>query len=129
MVAGVAVLVLAAALVLVAVLSIRNVGRIKVFNLECDTTQIDWGDVTPGMYANYTVNVKVSEPSTLQMFTENWNPPVAADYLSLTWDYVNGTVIGAGTWTPVTLTLHCLESAKATGFSFGIVLNATSTTD
>lgn len=117
---------LVAAVVLYALFSIRNVGRIRVLNLECDTNSIDWGDMTPGLYANYTINVKVSEPSTLQLSTENWQPEAAADYLTLNWDYVNGTVIEANVWTPITLTLHALEDAKATFFSFDIVLNATS---
>lgn len=52
-------------------------------------TSIDWGVFDPGSSDSVTCYIRneANADSTLSMYTSNWNPPDAADYVSFTWDY------------------------------------------
>jgi hypothetical protein len=100
------IVVTAVIIVLVAVSTIHSTGTIKSLNCECSVSSIDWGELYGGYGANYTVSVRVTgSPANLTLSTSNWNPSIAADYIHLTWDYVEGTVLEVGVWTDITLTL------------------------
>jgi hypothetical protein len=54
--------------------------------------------------------------------TSNWNPPNAADYISLSWNY-GGQTIGANQVLAVTLSLSISSNIQGiTTFSFDIVV-------
>jgi len=91
-------------------------------------TSIDWGTISPGGNKSLDVYIKNTGniPITLSLAAENWSPSNAASYLTLTWDYVNGTVIQAGGVKKVTLTLTVSNSIQGiTSFSFDIVITGT----
>jgi len=70
--------------------SITTIGVGIYWDRECmkPVSMIDWGTLEPG--SNKTVAVyirnKGSSPANLTMFTSNWNPPNATDYVILSWD-------------------------------------------
>jgi len=51
-------------------------------------TEIDWGVLEPGSSRNVTAYVEDAGtvPCVLSLVTENWEPAVAATYISITWD-------------------------------------------
>jgi len=120
------VVIVAVVILLVATTTISNIGRIKTLGIECDTRTIDWGELAGGYGANYTIQVKVLDSSAnLTLSTENWNPATAADYIHLSWDYVDGTILQPQVWTPITLTLTVDENITGvSNYSFDIVIVA-----
>lgn len=87
-------------------------------------TDIGWGIVEAGATKNVTVFIRNEggAPMTLSLETENWNPPEAAGYMSLSWDY-GDEVIDVGEAVPVTLSLSVSDSIEGiTNFSFDIVI-------
>jgi hypothetical protein len=113
------------AIVLIASLRISNTGTIKTLGLNCDTQVIDWGELAAGYGANYTIQVQVTDsPANLTLYTENWNPPNAADYIHLTWDY-NGEPLQPTVWVPITLTLTVDQDITGiSNYSFDIKIVA-----
>lgn len=83
--------------------SFSNVGRMKSINVEvyseasCNTpmTELDWDIIAPGGEKTVVIYVKNTgnSPMNLIMSIENWDPPDASDFLSVTWDQ-EGTVLG-----------------------------------
>jgi len=56
------------------------------------------------------------------MYTENWYPSNAADYISLSWDY-GGQLVNPDELIPVIFTLSISGSVEGiTSFSFDIVI-------
>lgn len=94
--------------------TISSVGTFKAIGIgvywdEASTRSVDaldWGFLAADTQKSFTVyiNNEGALPMTLSMSTSNWNPPIASNYLTLTWDY-NGQTVNAGTTIPVTITL------------------------
>ena len=113
-------------------ISLSNVGTVKAIGVRVywDSScgdpvgSIDWGLVEPGATKNITVYIKNegSAPVTLSLATDNWSPPNAPDYLSLTWDY-GGQVIIVDEVVQLTLSLSVSATIDGiTSFSFDIVI-------
>lgn len=111
--------------------SIAGIG-IKIFSdagLSNEVTEIDWGLREPGSSKTYTVYIENTKntPATLSMYTSNWDPAVANDYMTLTWDYDDSVLQPQGVIT-VTFTLTVdAEVSGITNFDFQITVTATST--
>ena len=87
-------------------------------------SSVDWGLLEPGSTKNVTVFVRNEGKSvvTLSLNATDWNPSSAADYMTLSWDYV-GQQLGPGEVIQVMLTLSISSSIKGiTNFSFDIVI-------
>jgi hypothetical protein len=103
---------------------VRNVGVVKAVGVavywdEACTrpcSEINWGNLTLGETKNVTVYVRNegNVPITLNMHTENWNPPTAAEHLTLTWNY-SGEVLQPRDLVPVAFSLSV--DSQAFGFS------------
>jgi hypothetical protein len=113
---------------------LRSVGNIKALGVGvywdsgCSqpVSSIDWGMVEPGAVKNVTVYIRNegNAPITLSLQTSNWNPPNAADYISLNWNY-NGQAINANQVIAVTLSLSISTNIQGiTSFSFDIIFLA-----
>jgi hypothetical protein len=89
-------------------------------------TAIDWGTLTPGATKDFHVFAinNGTVPITLTLTTENWSPTNAQNHISLTWDYLGGT-INPGASLPIILTLTVnADISGISSFSFGIVITA-----
>lgn len=91
-----------------------------------DVSGIDWGTLEPG--SNKTVAVYIrnegSSPANLTMFTSNWNPPNATDYVVLSWDR-EGYQVAVGEVVQATFTLSVSAAIQGiTTFSFDITILA-----
>lgn len=87
-------------------------------------TSIDWGMVEPGSTENVTSYIRNegNSASTLSMYTLNWNPSNASEYMVLSWDY-GGQSINPSEVMQVTFTLSVSASIEGvTSFSFEIVI-------
>jgi len=87
--------------------------------------EIQWGKLEPN--ENKTVRIYVKSianvPSTLNMTTENWQPPETSTYITLSWNY-NGIILNPNDVLPIDLTL--MVSPEITGiatFSFDIIIS------
>lgn len=92
----------------------------------CSTpvTAIPWGALEPGESQNFVCYIRNegSTPTTLSMYTSNWSPSAASNYLSLSWDYA-GETINPDAVIQVTFTLTVSESITGiTTFSFDITI-------
>jgi len=112
--------------------TLPNLGTVKAtgvgvyWDIGCSNsvTSINWGTVAPGSTNDKTVYIKNegNAAETLSSTAENWNPPTASMYMSLTWDY-GGQVIGVGEVVLVTLSLTVSDTIEGiTSFSFDIVI-------
>lgn len=110
--------------------TISSVGTFKaigvqVYCYDASTRRVDaieWGTLMPGSQKSFTVYVanEGNLPLTLSMSTSNWNPPIASNYLTLTWSYT-GETINPDTTIEVTLTLTVSESITGVyNFNFDI---------
>lgn len=106
--------------------NVHSVGLTVWFDSGCTVpvSSIDWGVLAPGESRSLTIYVRSESnvPSTLKMETDKWNPPAAADYIALTWNY-NGTWLQPQTIMPVTFTLTVSPLiSNISSFSFDIVI-------
>jgi len=105
-------------------LKVVGIGVYKDSSLTIPVTQIDWGILEPGDSKNYTVYIKNESnvPITLSMWTEDWNPLNAANFINLSWDYT-GNQIPVDRFIEATFTLN-VDSALTgiNSFSFTIVI-------
>ena len=106
--------------------TIETIGVGVYTNIQCSSplTSIAWGTLEPG--ENQTVICYIKNegdlPSTLSMYTSNWDPSSAEDYLILSWDY-DGQSINLGDSVQVTFTLTVDTSIEGiTNFSFDITI-------
>lgn len=86
---------------------------------------IDWGTLSPGESKSILVYIKNtgSAAGLIQLTTSNWNPTIASNYLSVSWDY-SGIVINASKSIPVHLILTVSPSITGiTTFSNDININ------
>jgi hypothetical protein len=113
---------------------VRSVGTVKALGVgvywdkSCSqaVSSIDWGLAQPCSVKNVTIYIRNegNAPITLSLQTSNWNPPNAADYISLSWNY-KGQAINANQVIAVTLTLSISSSIQGiTSFSFDIIFLA-----
>ena len=92
-------------------------------------SSIDWGTLEPGSHKTFSYYVRNdgNSPSTLTLQTSNWNPPGAANYISLIWDY-DGQVLNVGEVIQITFTLSISAMIEGiTSFNFDITVIGTST--
>jgi len=93
-----------------------------------EVSSVDVGDVEVGSIENMTVYVRNEGDTdvTLSMRTENWTPPEASSYITLSWDY-GGQSISPDEVVPVVLTLSVSDDVSGiTSFSFDLVITGSS---
>lgn len=111
---------------------IQNGARIKTVGIEVywepecinSVERIDWGYLESGETVSKILYLKsISNiPITLHMSTEEWNPPVASEYISVAWDAEN-TRISPNEVLPITISLSVSPTiSNITEFSFTIVI-------
>jgi hypothetical protein len=110
--------------------SILTIGVGVYVDASCSTpvTSIPWGTLEPGQSQDIICFIKNegTSKSTLTMYTCNWSPSDAGDYLNLSWDY-SGVAINAGAVAQVTFTLNVDSSIQdISNFSFDITIVGTS---
>jgi hypothetical protein len=116
--------------------TISSVGTLKAIGIEVywdedltdKVTTIKWGVLAPGARKAYTIYVsnEGNFPLSLRLSASNWNPPAASNYLTLTWNYLNGQTLKAGEVVGVTLTLAVSESITGIyNFNFEITAEGT----
>jgi hypothetical protein len=105
---------------------IETIGVGVYTDIQCSSplTSIAWGTLEPG--ENQTVICYIKNegdlPSTLSMYTSNWNPSSAENYLTLSWNY-DGGYINPDDSVQVTFTLSVDESIEGvTSFGFDITI-------
>jgi hypothetical protein len=107
---------------------VSSTGRIKAVGCSVNVDKIDWGLIGPGETVKRTVivNNTGTVPATLSFTTGEWNPPEAADYLYLSWNYA-GTVLQPKDAIIIDFQLYVSENIQnITDFSFTITITATS---
>ncbi|HLN89349.1 MAG TPA: hypothetical protein VK253_04720 [Candidatus Binatia bacterium] len=104
-----------------------NLGVYTDSNATQNCTSLSSVTISPGSTSTQTVYIKNTGnvPETLTMAVNNWNPPNAGSYLTLTWNRQD-TVLNAGQIIQATLTL---TAASNTGSltSFGCAVTFTGT--
>ena len=111
--------------------SILTIGVGVYTDSGCNTplTSIPWGTLEPGESQNIVCYIKNegTSASTLNMYTSNWSPSIAEDYLTLTWNY-GGQYISPDSSRQITFTLIVEENIEGiSNFSFDITIVGTST--
>jgi len=118
-----------------AVTSIGSSGVVSSANLgvyqesQCINTlsSINWGTISPGGTATYTVYVKNTGTValTLTFTTGSWSPASASTYFTLTWSYT-GSQINSNAVVPITFTLSLSQSVTGVSdFQFQITITGT----
>lgn len=134
-VAVVVAIIVVAGLLIVVYTRIPTRGRIKAIgvkvyagpDLTTEVSAIDWGTLEPGGGVEAYVWVKSlsNSPANLTIYTENWIPPEAESFLTLSWNIVTPYLIQPDEVVAVTLTLTV--SGDIVGidtFTFDIVIIA-----
>jgi len=88
---------------------------------------IDWGTLNPGQNKTITIYVKNEggAPITGSFNTTNWVPPLAANYISLTWDF-GVTPVEPGRVRETHLTIMVVRDIHdVTTFYFTIIVTGT----
>jgi len=112
--------------------TVSNAGTVEAIGVgvyrdnECVNvlSSVDWGVLEPGASKNVTFYIRneLSLVSTLSMYTSNWSPSNASDYLTLSWDY-GGQAINPDEVIQVTFTLSVDAGIEGiTNFSFDITI-------
>lgn len=108
--------------------SVKTIGC-KVYEdraLTTLATSMDWGIIEPGDVETKVVYVKLdgNTPTKLLLYTDNFNPPEAQAYISVTWN-VTGAYHPAGSVVPAEITLDLSSSVtEIIDFSFRTVIEA-----
>ena len=132
-----AVLIIPVGAVVYNALRIRATGTITVIggtlysdaNLTVPATSIEWGLLAPGSQKQITLYLRSDSTSeaSLSMFTEDYAPPEAINFLFLDWN-LEGHLIQPQEVKTVLLTLTVSESiAGITDFGLDIVILTTAT--
>lgn len=101
-----------------------GVGVYTTYQSSTPLTAIPWGTLDPGASQNFVCYIRNegSTASTLSMYTSNWNPSAASDYITLSWDY-NNQPINPDDVIEVTFTLTVDANIEGiTSFSFAITI-------
>jgi hypothetical protein len=106
--------------------TITTVGVGVYLDASCQTpvTSIPWGLLEPGSSQNFACYIRNegTSASTLSMYTSNWNPSTASDYIELNWNY-DGQTLDPDEVIQVTFTLTVSSSIQGiTTFSFDITI-------
>ena len=112
--------------------TISNTGNVKAVGVGVywdsgcsqEVSLIEWGYLDPGETSSVTVYVRNegNVAVALNMSTENWDPPEASSYITLSWDY-SGQILEPGESIQVTLTLSISSDVQnITEFDFSIVI-------
>ncbi|UCD25991.1 MAG: hypothetical protein JSV75_03510 [Candidatus Bathyarchaeota archaeon] len=106
--------------------AVRTIGVGVYWDNACTdvTSSIDWGTLEPGSNKNFTYYIRNegNSPSTLSMYTSNWGPQNAPDYINLSWDY-DGQSLNPNEVAQVTFTLSVSASIDGiTNFRFDITI-------
>ena len=109
--------------------TIETIGVGVYTDFQCNTplSSIPWGTLEPGESQSVICYIKNEGdlPSTLSMYTSNWSPSTAEEYLTLSWNY-SGQSINSGDAIQVTFTLTVDASIEGiTSFSFDITIVGT----
>jgi hypothetical protein len=109
--------------------SIQAIGVGVYSDYQCNTalSSIPWGTLEPGQSQSVICYIKNegNTPSTLSMYTSNWDPSIAENYLALSWNYA-GQSIAVGQVVQVTFTLTVDPNIDGiTSFSFDITIVGT----
>jgi len=108
----------------VATIKTVGVGVYKDVDFTVSVTQIDWGVLEPGTTKNFTAYLRNESnvPISLNMTTQNWNPPEAEQFISVSWDQ-EGKMLEPDQVVSVTFTLSIsADVSGVTSFSFEIVI-------
>ena len=112
--------------------TLSNAGEIKTIGVGIYSdsgynnilSSINWGTLEPGSDKTITCYILNcgNSPSILTLQTSNWNPPGAATYISLAWNY-NGQVLNIDEGIEVTFTLSISPTIEEiTSFNFDITI-------
>ena len=112
--------------------TVSNAGTVKAIgvgvyeDIECTNplSSIDWGVLEPGSSENVTCYIRNEGNSVqmLSMYTSDWSPSSASDYMTLSWDY-GGQSIDVDEVVQVTFTLSVDAGIGGiTSFSFDITI-------
>lgn len=107
-----------------ATVKVVGVGVYEDSGCTVSVAQIDWGMVEPGDEATFDAYIKNESnvPITLMMYTEDWSPANASNFISLSWDY-GGSEIPVDDSIPVTFVLNVdPATAGIDSFIFTIVI-------
>ena len=119
---------------LVVIATIPSIGTIRTLGIEVYSdssastpiASINWGKLDPGSVAQATIWLKLTgnTDANVTMYGTNWNPILAQQYLTLSWNAEGLMHAGEIKRADIKLTV----SRSITGiqsFSFDIVINAT----
>lgn len=112
--------------------TVSNAGTVKAIGVgvywdyDCANplSSIDWGVLEPGSSGNVTCYIRNegTSVSTLSMYTSNWSPSNASDYMTLSWNY-GGHSINPDEVEQVSFTLSVDAGIDGiTSFSFDITI-------
>lgn len=106
--------------------SVKAVGVGVYWDYACTSpvSSIPWGMLESGSNKNVTCYIRNegNSDSTLSMYTLNWSPSNASDYITLGWDY-SGQSISPDEVVQVTFTLSISASIEGiTSFNFDITI-------
>jgi len=124
--------ILFAFMLLVTTNTISNVSAVETYGVgvywdsNCDDTVsfIDWGTLEPGSSKNRVVYIRnhEDEPTFLIMWTMNWVPSKASEYLTFKWDYSLQRIELDGVL-QITLTLSVSRYIEGiSSFNFDIII-------
>ena len=106
-----------------------NIGAYKDSACTQPLTAIDWGNLTVGSTANYTVYVKNTGTArqTISLAATGWTPSNCGQYLTVTWDQ-NNTALNAAQVVKATvrLTVAASVDSSITTFSNNMTITGTS---
>jgi hypothetical protein len=107
-----------------ATVTIKSLGVTVYSDAACTVplVTIDWGMMEPGESTSYSAYIKNESnvPVTMTMYTDNWNPANAKDFMTFTWSY-DDSQIPVDASLPVDFTLSIDGSISGIrNFSFEI---------
>jgi hypothetical protein len=122
--------------------TIRTIG-VEVYGKEINLTQdgkqyIDWGTIYLGTLTSrsFYVRSRSNMDTTLRLNATNWNPSGISDFLTLSWNYTDNTIVKPNQTIPVTITLSADSSQQfveylvrnnVREFSFDITIRSSET--
>jgi PKD repeat protein len=106
--------------------AVSTIGVSVYWDVACtdEVVVIDWSILEVGSSENKTVYIKNTgnETATLFLDTDNWNPSVSSQYITLVWDY-GGQSINPGSVVEVVLTLTVSPFISGIiDFSFDVII-------
>jgi len=106
---------------------VKVLGLEAYWDLACTTLvrEIDWGILRPSDVAAKTLYLKNTGNTavTLSMATENWNPPEAGGFISVTWD-AEGSTLAVNSTKAVKITLTVASGISGiSSFSHDMIIS------